>query len=250
MIGTEPRPVALVSGGSRGIGRAVVTRLAADGYNIAFCYHSRSDAAESCVLDAKAAGAIAVATQVDVSDADAVRAWVDNTEQELGPIVTSVTSAGVVLSSPMMRMTDSDWRTVIDTNLTGVFTVCRTVIFPMLKRHCGSIVNISSISGIHGIVGQTNYSASKAGIIGMTKVLAKEVGRFGVRANVVAPGFIDTDMTAALIDAEQRDRDMARIPLGRWGTAEEVADMVSFLASSRSAYVTASVFQIDGGVSL
>ncbi|MGC4992350.1 3-oxoacyl-[acyl-carrier-protein] reductase [Nocardia salmonicida] len=249
MSGTEDRPVALVSGGSRGIGRAVVARLAADGYDVAFCYHSRPDAAEQAVKAAEATGAVAVGTQVDVSDADAVRAWVDATESELGPIGALVTSAGVVRDNPMLRMSENDWHTVIDTNLTGVFTVCRAAIFPMLKRRSGSIVNISSISGIYGNVGQSNYSAAKAGIIGMTKTLAKEVGRFGVRANVVAPGFIDTDMTAAL-NGELRSAAVQRIPLGRWGTTDEVADIVSFLTSPRSAYVTAGVFQIDGGMSL
>ncbi|MFI6433724.1 3-oxoacyl-[acyl-carrier-protein] reductase [Rhodococcus oryzae] len=249
MSTTESRPVALVSGGSRGIGRAVVARLAADGYDVAFCYHSRSDAADECVEEARAAGARVVGTQVDVTDADAVHAWVDGTEQQMGPIQALVTSAGVVRDSPMLRMAETDWRTVIDTNLTGVFTVCRAAVFPMMKRRAGSIVNISSISGIHGNVGQANYSAAKAGIIGMTKALAKEVGRFGVRANVVAPGFIDTDMTAAL-DVGLRDAAVKRIPLGRWGTASEVADLVSFLASPRSSYATAGVFQIDGGMSL
>ncbi|PSR68656.1 3-oxoacyl-[acyl-carrier-protein] reductase [Nocardia sp. MDA0666] len=243
------RPVALVTGGSRGIGRAVVTRLAADGYDVAFCYRSRSEAAQSCADASRAAGARITATPLDVSDSDAVRDWVESTERQLGPISAVVTSAGIVRDSPLIRMSESDWHTVMNVNLSGAFAVCRAAAFPMLKRRSGSIVTISSISGIHGNVGQANYSAAKAGVIGMTKALAKEVARFGVRANVVAPGFIDTDMTASL-DGEVRESAVRRIPLGRWGTAEEVAEMVSFLVSPRSAYVTAGVFRVDGGMSL
>ncbi|MEU6560460.1 3-oxoacyl-[acyl-carrier-protein] reductase [Nocardia nova] len=246
---TESRPVALVTGGSRGIGRAVVARLAADGYDVAFCYRSAAEAAAASVDAAEAAGGRAVATELDAADPDGVRAWVGDTERELGPISAVVTSAGIVRDGPMMQMSQAQWHAVIDVNLSGVFSVCRAAIFPMLKRRAGSIVTISSISGIHGNAGQANYSAAKAGIIGLTKTMAKEVARFGVRANVVAPGFIDTDMTAVL-DAGVRESAVDRIPLGRWGTAEEVADTVSFLCSPRASYITAGVFRVDGGMSL
>ncbi|OKK04792.1 3-oxoacyl-ACP reductase [Streptomyces sp. CB03234] len=246
---TENRPVALVSGGSRGIGRAAVLKLAADGYDVSFCYHSAEDAAEVLAKEVEAAGARAYYERVDVSDAAAVRGWVAATEKELGPVEVAVTSAGITRDKGLVVMSDEDWSSVLSTNLDGVFHVCRAVAFSMMKRRTGSIVNISSVAGVYGNAGQTNYSASKAGIIGFSRSLAKEVGRYGIRVNAVAPGFIDTDMVAAVHD-KARDAALKQVALGRMGTPEEVAELISYLAGERSAYITGAVLQIDGGISL
>jgi 3-oxoacyl-[acyl-carrier protein] reductase len=241
--------LAVVSGGSRGIGRATVLRLAEEGFDVAFCYRADEDAAQQVTVEAGKWGTRVVATRVDVTDADAVRAWISGTEREVGPISVAVTSAGITRDGPLVTMSDDNWRAVLHTNLDGVYHVCRAATFGMMKRRRGCIVNISSVSGVYGNAKQTNYSAAKAGIIGFSKALAKEVGRYGIRANVVAPGFIDTDMTDALSGpVAERVRDS--VALGRMGTAEEVADLVAFLASDRAAYITGSVVEIHGGISL
>jgi 3-oxoacyl-[acyl-carrier protein] reductase len=244
---SDARPVAIVTGGSRGIGQAVVTRLARDGYDVAFCYRARPDAAEAVTREAQDAGARVLAVQVDVSDRPAARAFVERAENELGPVHIVVTSAGIVRDSPLLMMSDSDWDDVMGVNLDGTYNVCRSVIFPFMKRRAGCIVNISSVAGVYGNATQTNYSSSKAGIIGFTRALAKEVGRFGIRANAVAPGFVETDMTDAL-SGQIRDQALQRIPLGRLGRPEDVADTVSFLVSDRAAYITGQVIQVDGGI--
>ncbi|GAB1327006.1 3-oxoacyl-ACP reductase FabG [Streptomyces sp. NPDC093260] len=246
---TEPRPVALISGGSRGIGRAVVLRLAADGYDVSFCYHSSQEAAEVLAKEAESLGARALHQRVDVADPAAVRDWVARTETDLGPLETAVTSAGITRDKALVMMSDDDWRSVLATNLDGVFHVCRAAAFPMMKRRRGSLVNISSVAGVYGNATQTNYAASKAGIIGLSKSLAKEVGRYGIRVNVAAPGFVDTDMVAA-VPERLRAEALAGVALGRMGTADEVAELVSFLAGPRAAYMTGSVVQIDGGIAL
>ncbi|MFF8945454.1 3-oxoacyl-[acyl-carrier-protein] reductase [Streptomyces sp. NPDC014864] len=243
------RRVALVTGGSRGIGRATVRALARDGFDVAFCYRSDDVSARTLEKAGDEFGARITGTRVDVADAASVRAWIETTEERLGPIDAAVTAAGITRDNPLVLMEDEQWRQVIETNLDGVYHVCRAVVFGMMKRRRGAIVNLSSVAGVHGHGTQTNYSASKAGIIGFSRALAKETGRSGIRVNAVAPGFIDTDMVAAMND-QARQEALAAIPLRRMGTAEEVADLVAYLVSDRGAYITGAVLQIDGGITL
>ncbi|MFI1415117.1 3-oxoacyl-ACP reductase FabG [Streptomyces sp. NPDC020707] len=241
----QARPAALVTGGSRGIGRAVVLRLVRDGFDVAFCHRSSDDDARTLEKEATDLGGRAVGTRADVVDPQAVREWVTRTEQELGPLEVVVTSAGIVRDGPLAMMEDASWHDVMDVNLTGTYNVCRAATFPMIKRKSGCVINVSSVSGVLGNATQTNYSATKAGIIGFSRSLAKEVGRFGIRVNAVAPGFIDTEMLRGLSE-KTRSTLLSSIALGRFGTAEEVADSVSFLV--RATYVTGSVLRVDGGV--
>lgn len=240
--------VALVTGGSRGIGRAIAERLASDGCAVAVNYHSRREAAEEVVTAIEAAGGTAMAVQADVGDPDATMAMIAAVEEGLGPIAVLVNNAGITSDDLLLRMKPEAWDAVLQTNLTSAFTCTKAVLRGMLKARWGRIISVTSVSGISGNPGQSNYAAAKAGLIGFTKSVAKEVGSRGITVNAVAPGFIETDMTGAL-GAEVRKAALPAIALGRFGAPQEVAGAVGYLASDAAAYVTGHVLVVDGGLS-
>jgi 3-oxoacyl-[acyl-carrier protein] reductase len=231
---------ALVTGASRGIGRAIAAELAAGGASVVVGYRSGQEEAEA--LAAEIGGR---AIQADVSSAEDARRLVE----EAGDLDILVNNAGLTRDGLLARMSDDDWRTVLDTNLSSVFYTCRAVTRPMMKKRAGSIVNISSVVGIHGNWGQTNYGASKAGIIGFTKSLARELGSRNVRANVVAPGYVKTQLTDVLPE-EATEAMLTNTPLGRLGEPEDVAGAVRFLCSDAASFITGEVLLVDGGLGM
>lgn len=239
--------VALVTGASRGIGAAVAVELASAGAAVCVNYAGSEAAAKAVVAQIEEAGGRAVAVQADVSDPAACTALVSRCIEELGGLHILVNNAGITRDGLLVRMSDEDWSAVIDTNLTGVFSMTRAAGKVMMKQRSGSIINVASVVGITGNAGQVNYSAAKAGVIGLTKSVARELAGRGVRANAVAPGFIETDMTAELSEAVC-DATRAQIAMGRFGSSADVAKVVAFLASDDAAYITGQVIAIDGGM--
>lgn len=241
--------VAVVTGGSRGIGRAIVEQLAGDGFAVAVNYASNRDAAAEVVSAVAASGGRALAIEADVGDDEAVAAMFDQVTEALGPAAVLVNNAGITRDDLLLRMGREAWDDVIRTNLTSVYLCTRAALKPMLRARWGRIINIASVSGIAGNPGQANYAAAKAGIIGFTKSVAKEIGSRGITVNAVAPGFIETDMTAAL-GGGVTEAAMEHITLGRLGAPSEVAAAVGYLASDGASYITGQTIVVDGGLAL
>ena len=238
---------ALVTGASRGIGRAIALELAGMGAAVAVNYTAGAEAAAGVVREIEAGGGRAIALQGDVSDPAAAAGLVEATVRELGGLAVLVNNAGVTRDNLVMRMRDEEWRTVLETDLSGAFYTCRAALRPMLKARWGRIVNVASIAGTAGNAGQANYSAAKAGLIGLTRSISREVGSRAITVNAVAPGMIETDMTAVLPEEiTRRVSEMAS--LGRMGTVGEVSAAVAFLASPAASYITGQVLVVDGGL--
>ena len=239
--------VALVTGASRGIGRAIAIRLAAEGAKVAINFAGNTEKAEAVKAEIEAAGGEALLVQANVADAAAVEEMVAKVVEAFGGIDVLVNNAGITRDGLLVRMKDEDFDAVLDTNLKGVFYCTKVVSKLMMKKRSGRIVNMTSVVGVNGNAGQTNYAAAKAGVIGFSKSAAKELASRGITVNMVAPGFIDTDMTSVLSD-KAKEAAMAGIPLQRMGTPENVADAVAFLVSDQAAYITGQVIHVDGGM--
>jgi len=239
--------IALVTGGTRGIGKAIVVALAEAGANVAFTYRSSKESADAIAADLQAKGKRAVGYQSDASDFNQANEIVQKVIQEFGRIDILVNNAGITKDGLLMRMSESDWDAVITTNLKSVFSFTKAACRQMMSQQAGKIINISSIVGITGNAGQANYASSKAGVIGFTKSIAKELASRNIQANVVAPGFIETDMTGKL-NEKQKEAILAMIPLKRIAKPEEVAGVVRFLASPDADYITGQVLCVDGGM--
>jgi 3-oxoacyl-[acyl-carrier protein] reductase len=239
--------VALVTGASRGIGRAVAVALAQRGFDVGINYATHADEAKETLRLVEEAGTSGICVQADVSDSEAVDALFDEVESSLGPIAALVNNAGVRADGLALAMKDDQWDRVVQTNLFGTFACCRRALRPMLKARSGRIVNVASIAGLHGSPGQANYAAAKAGVIGLTKTLAREIGSKGITVNVIAPGLVETDLTTSL-NERQWDALAGEVPLRRAGTPEDVGRLAAYLCSDDAAYITGSVFVIDGGM--
>ena len=246
-LNMEERKVAFITGGSRGIGKEVATKFAENGYNIVINYVSDKTDVEALRKEWEAKGVEALILKADVTKAEEVENVVKTAVDTFGKIDVLVNNAGITRDNLLMRMSEEEFDKVIETNLKGTFVVTKAVTKYMMKKRSGSIVNLSSVVGVVGNAGQCNYSASKAGVIGFTKSVAKELSSRNIRANAVAPGFIETDMTAVLSDAV-KENIHNQIPLKRMGSAKEVANLIYFLGSDESSYITGQVINVDGGM--
>jgi 3-oxoacyl-[acyl-carrier protein] reductase len=241
--------VAIVTGGSRGIGRAIAVRLANEGANVAIIYRSNDAAAEEAAEEVRAAGAQCEIFQGDVATPEDVAALFEGVGEALGRVEILVNNAGLTRDNLMMRMKESEFDEVLRTNLKGTYLCTRAALRPMIRARWGRIVNISSVVGLVGNAGQANYAASKAGIIGFTKSVAREVAQRGITANVVAPGYVETELTQSLTD-DIKDQIKSQVPAGRFAEAEEVAGVVAFLAGEDAGYVTGQTLAVDGGMTM
>lgn len=239
--------VAIVTGGSRGIGRAICLQLAKDGADIVVNYAGNTQAAEQVVKEVKELGRKALAFKADVANLEEVSEMIDATMAELGAIHILVNNAGITRDNLLMRMKKEQWDEVLFTNLTGVYNCTKAVVKPMLKQKGGRIINITSVVGQTGNAGQANYAAAKAGVIGFTKSMARELASRNINVNGIAPGYIATDMTEQLTE-QIKDQVAKQIPLQRLGEPEDIAYMVSFLSSEKATYITGQVFNVDGGM--
>ena len=241
---------AIVTGGTRGIGKAIVLELARRGANVAFNYSKSADEAETLKGEVEALGVKALAAQCDVASTEAAAEFVGQVKEAFGTIDYLVNNAGITRDQLILRMKEEDWDAVIDTNLKGAWNFSKAAVRPMMRNeNGGSILNISSISGVVGMLGQSNYSASKAGMIGLTKSLAKEVASRSITVNALALGLIETDMASEMND-EYREKIRAQIPLGRLGNVQEVAEIACFLLSTSATYITGHVIHADGGLAM
>lgn len=243
------KQTAIVTGGSRGIGRAVAVRLAKDGMNLVINYRGNSAAAEETERMCRELGAEVLLVQGDVSRAEDCEKLAAQAKEAFGRVDVLVNNAGITRDGLLARMTEEDFRAVLDVNLVGPWNMMKAVNRIMMKQRYGRIVNLSSVTGLMGNMGQTNYAAAKAGILGMTKSYAREVASRGITVNAVAPGFIDTDMTEAMPEGA-KDKIIIGIPMGRTGKPEDVAEAVAFLASEQAGYITGEVLRVDGGMAM
>ena len=242
--------VVIVTGAARGIGEGVALKLAEHGAHIAFTYVSESSAEKAAALEKKLVdlGVKAKAYRSNAGDFKDCEVFVNDVLKEFGTVDVCVNNAGISKDNLLLRMTPEQWNDVIQINLTGVFNMTKQIIKPMMKAKAGSIINMTSVIGLMGNAGQASYAASKAGMIGFTKSVAKELGSRNIRCNAIAPGFVETDMTTYLNDGDQADKYKAGIPLGRFASAEDIANVTLFLASDLSSYITGQVISVDGGL--
>jgi 3-oxoacyl-[acyl-carrier protein] reductase len=241
--------VALVTGGSKGIGKAIAIRLAEKGVKVAINYNSSEDAAENLVKTIRESGGMALKVRADVSKLAQVKAMISNISNEWGGVNILVNNAGIIDDRLLVRMSDDSWQRVIDVNLNGTFYTTRSVLKDMMRERWGRIINIGSVVALRGNPAQTNYTASKAAIIGFTKALAKEVATRGITVNVIAPGYFETETTSVLSD-DQRNRWLSLIPQGHFGDVDDVAHMAAYLADDKANYVTGQVISVDGGMAV